>query len=40
MRRNRQRRGAQSVLVREPNGKRQLGRPRRRYEGDIETDRQ
>ena len=31
-------RGVHRLLVRKPVGKRPLGRPRRRWEGDIKTD--
>jgi len=31
-------RGAYRVLVRRPDGKRPLGRPRREYEGNIKRD--
>jgi hypothetical protein len=34
----RERRGAYRVLVGKPEGKRQLGRPRRRLEGSIKMD--
>jgi len=33
-----ERRGAYRVLVRKPEGKRPLGRPRRRWEDNMKTD--
>jgi len=36
--RMRQRRGAYKVMVGKPEGKRLLGRPRRRWEGKIKMD--
>jgi hypothetical protein len=34
----REKRGAYMILVRKPKGKRTLGRPRRRWEDNIEMD--